>query len=144
MTKIFTRKSIISVLSIAFLLFIVFSLGSCARKLTFGVSPIVPAATGSVKIKKSNGNYVLHVKVLNLAPPERLTPARDVYVVWMETKRNSIKNIGMIKSSKGLFSNIFKGEMQATATVKPTSVFITAEDNGRVRYPGNPVVLRTR
>jgi hypothetical protein len=128
-----------------FSLFIILSIASCARKMTFAVSPVVPAATGSVKIKKSaNDNYVIRVKVLNLAPPERLTPARDVYVVWMETKRNSIKNIGMIKSSTGLFSNTLKGDMQASSTLKPTSIFITAEDNGRVQYPGNQVVLRTK
>jgi hypothetical protein len=146
MTLLFTRKNSLSVLSIVFSLFIVLTLGSCARKLTFGVSPVVPAATGSVKIKKTdNGNYKVTVKVLNLAPANRLTPARDVYVVWMENnRRNSVKNIGMIKSSSGFFSNTLKGEIQTSVTTKPTSVFITAEDNGNVRFPGNQVVLKTR
>ncbi len=145
MTTNFTGKNFVSGLSFLLFLFIGFSLASCTRKLTFAVSPVVPAVSGSVKIKKSsNDNFVVRVKVLHLAPPERLTPPKDVYVVWMETKRNSIKNIGMIKSSTGLFSNTLKGEIQALSTLKPTSVFITAEDNGRVQYPGNQVVLRTQ
>ncbi len=145
MTMNHIRKSIISIISIAFALFIIFSFSSCARKMTFGVSPVVPAAKGTVKIKKSkNNNYVLDVNVTNLAQPERLNPPREVYVVWMESKRNAERNIGMIKSSTGLFSNTLKGEMKATSTSKPTGVFITAEDNGNVRYPGSQVVLRTK
>ena len=145
MTLLFTRKNSFSILSIVFSLFVVLTFGSCARKLTFGVSPVVPAATGSAKIKKTdNGNYHITVKVLNLAPANRLTPARDVYVVWVESNRNTVKNIGMIKTSTGLFSNTLKGKMEASVVVKPTSVFITAEDNGYVRFSGNQVVLRTK
>jgi hypothetical protein len=106
---------------------------------------VVPAATGSVKIKKvDNGDYHITVKVLNLAPAKRLRPAREVYVVWIEINRNSVKNLGMIKSSSGLFSNTLKGQMEATVPVKPTSVFITAEDNEYVRYPGNQLILKTK
>ena len=61
-------KSSLSVISATFLFFIIFSLASCARKLTFDVSPVVPAAEGTVKIKKSkNGNYLVNVKIKNLA-----------------------------------------------------------------------------
>lgn len=145
MSTIFTSKRFIKFLSIAFSLFVVFSLASCARKLTFGVSPVVPAAKGSVKIKKSNnGNYLLDVKVMNLAPPNRLTPSKNVYVVWMETTENATKNIGMIKSSTSMLSSTLKGNLQATSTSKPTSVYITAEDDGNTQYPGGQVVLRTK
>ena len=140
----FTRKNSLSILSTIFSLFIVLTFSSCARKLTFGVSPVVPAATGSVKIKKvDNGDYHITVKVMNLAPANRLTPARDVYIVWMESNRNAVKNLGIIKSSSGLFSNTLKGNLEATVPVTPTSVFITAEDNEYVRYPGNQLVLKT-
>ena len=143
--KIFiTPKKVFSFLFFTSSIFILFSLASCARKLTFGVSPVVPAATGTVKIKKSsNENYSIDVKVTNLAPPDRLTPARDVYVVWMESSNNRVKNIGMIKSESSLFSSTRKGELKATSTVKPLNIFITAEDNGNIQYPGNQVVLRT-
>lgn len=50
----------------------------------------------------------------------------------------------MIKSSGGLLSSTLKGEMKAASTVKPTAIFITAEDNGNVTYPGSQVVLRTK
>lgn len=138
------RKSTRLIISATFLLLIIFCLVSCARKLTFGVSPVVPAAEGTVKIKKSkNGNYLVNVKIKNLAGPRRLSPPREVYVVWMQSDRNAPKNLGMIKTSSGLFSSTLKGEMNATAITKPTGIFITAEDDGNVRYPGSQVVLRT-
>ena len=136
-------RSLAAVFLLAF--FVTFAFSSCARKMTFAVSPVVPAAKGTVKIKKSkNDNYIIDVKVTNLAQPQRLNPPRKVYVVWMESRRHAVRNIGMIKSSKGLFSNTLKGEMKAGATYQPTDVFITAEDNGNVRYPGSQVVLRTK
>lgn len=82
------NKAIAQIISSAFIVFMIFSIHSCARKLTFGVSPVVPAAEGTVKIKKSkNDNYIVDVKVRNLAESKRLTPPRDVYVVWMEWNR---------------------------------------------------------
>ena len=140
------RKKITSLLyGIVLLLSISFLLPSCARKLTFITSPIAPAAHGTVKIKKtSSGNYAVTVKTRNLAPANKLTPPRSTYVVWMETQDNPVRNIGMLKSKSGLFSKTLKGELEATATSRPTSFFITAEDYGNTQYPGNQVILRTR
>lgn len=143
MKKIFKRKtSFYFVIAFALTAFL---LSSCNKKMTFASSPIVPAATGSVKIKKtSNDNYQVDVKTTHLAKPEQLTPARSVYVVWMRTQDNAVRNIGMIKSSSGFLSKTLKGELTATATSKPTSFFITAENDGNIQYPGNEVVLQTR
>lgn len=139
------NRIILPIISIAFLLFTSITFSSCARKLTFGVSPVVPAAKGFVKIKKNkNDNFIVDVKITNLAAPGRLSPPREVYVVWMESERAAAKNIGMIKSSSGIFSSTLKAQMTTASTAKPTAVFITAEDNGNVQYPGSQVVLRTR
>ena len=125
--------------------FLILTLPSCSRKMTFQTSQVVPAATGSVKIKKTNNdNYQVDVKTMHLAKPENLTPPKSVYVVWLRTEDNNVRNIGMIKSSSGFLSNTLKGELMATATSKPTSVFITAENDGNVQYPGNQVVIQTK
>jgi hypothetical protein len=143
--KAFSPKTFFSILAISCSVLIIFSLSSCARKLTFANSTVAPAATGRVKIKKTkNGNYSIDVETKHLAPADKLSPPRRVYVVWMETEQNPVRNIGMIKSESGIFSNTLKGDLQATATSKPTSFFITAEDDGNTQYPGNEVVLRTR
>ena len=120
-------------------------ISSCARKMSFEKSPVVPAATGSVKIKNDNNdNYTITVKTVNLAEPKDLTPARNTYVVWMEDNSRAITSLGQIKSSSGMFSKALKGELKATATTKPERIFITAEDDGSVQYPGTQMVLTTQ
>ena len=138
-------KNIMNLASLTLFFLVIFFLGSCARKLTFEVSPVVPAATGKVKIKKSkNDNYIIVVNIKNLAPATRLSPPREVYVVWMESRNRRPENLGMIKTSTGLFSSTLKGDMTAASNYKPAGIFITAEDNGRVTYPGSQVVLKTK
>lgn len=125
-------------------LFLIFLLASCSTKLRFSSSPVVPAAQGSVKYKKDkNGNYAVRVKLLNLSDPERLQPPRRTYVVWMETNRNGVKNIGQLRSTSGLFSSTMKGSLSTVTSFKPDSFFITAEDYADIQYPGPTVVLRT-
>ena len=130
--------------SFAAVLLVCFALSSCAKKMTFVNSPVVPAATGKVKYKKDdNNNYIISVEVENLAAAKNLTPPRELYVVWMESKRNRTRNIGQINTSSGLFSSKLKGSLKAVSTTTPTSFFITAEDNGNVQYPGSQRVLST-
>ena len=111
--------------------------GSCAKKVRFTHSASVPAAEGFVKIKKDeNKNYSIEIKLSNLAEPERLQPARQVYVVWVETKTNGIKNVGQLKSSKGLFSNALEGTLTTVTAFEPVRVFSTAEDTASIQYLG--------
>lgn len=119
-------------------------LSSCAKKLRFATSPVVPAAEGKVKYKKDdNGNYSIDVKVYNLADPHKLTPSKNTYVLWMETERSNVQNLGQIVSETGWFSSARKATLEAVTPFKPRGFFITAEDNPAVTYPGPQVVLRT-
>lgn len=125
-------------------LFLIFLLASCSTKLRFSTSSVIPAAQGSVKYKKDkNGNYAVRVKLINLSDPERLQPSRRTYVVWMETNRNGVKNLGQLKSSSGLFSSTMKGSLSTVSSFRPDGFFITAEDYPDIQYPGQVVVLRT-
>src|SRR3954447_24036597 len=84
-------------------------LSSCAKKLHFATSTVVPAAEGRVKYKKDdNGNYAIDVKIENLADPKKLTPSKNTYVLWMETEQSNVQNLGQIVSSTGLFSSTLK------------------------------------
>jgi hypothetical protein len=119
-------------------------LQSCARKITFGTSPVVPAAEGSVKVKKDkNNNYNIDLDVKRLADPNRLVPAKNTYVVWMDTERNGTKNLGQLKTSSGLFSSTLKSSLETVTPFKPTRFFITAEDNTNEQYPDGVIVLST-
>jgi hypothetical protein len=120
-------------------------MGSCARKISFQNSEIAPAAEGRVKVKKDgNSNYEIKIDLNNLAHSERLTPARNVYVVWMETDQNMTKNIGQINSSKNFMSNKLKASFETVSSFKPVKIFITAEDEANISSPGNTIVMTTR
>ncbi len=133
------------ILLFAIIVFAAFSLSSCAKKMTFGTSSVVPAAQGSVKLKSDkNNNTSIDLSVERLAKPEDLTPPRKTYVVWMETAGNGTKNIGSINTSSGFLSGKLKSSLKTVTPYKPTGFFITAEDDETITYPGSQVVLRTK
>lgn len=134
-----------TILPLFFTALIVFSISSCAKKMTFATSTITPAATGKVKIKKDkNDNYSIDVSVRNLAPSDKLTPPKETYIVWAETESNGVKNIGQINTSSGLFSKKLKASLHAHLPFKPNDVFITAEDSQNIQYPGSMLILTTK
>lgn len=117
---------------------------SSARKISFQTSTVVPAAEGTVKVKKDkNNNYRISVAISNLAEPTRLQPSKNTYVVWMDTDNNRIKNIGQINSSTGFLSQKLKASFETVSLFKPIKIFITAEDDAAIQYPGMQVVLST-
>ncbi|MFZ1677360.1 MAG: hypothetical protein WBP41_07700 [Saprospiraceae bacterium] len=119
-------------------------LQSCAKKYAFAISSIVPAAEGSVIVKKDkNKNYNIQLKVVNLADPRRLSPPRDMYIVWMETDHSSSTNIGQLKTSSGMMSKALKSSLSTVTSFKPTAFFITAENHSDIQYPDGEVVLKT-
>jgi len=128
----------------AAILFSIFFFSSCSKKIIFPTSSIAPAAVGRVKIKKdNNNNYAIQVNIENLPDAKRLSPPKNYYVVWIETRNNGIKNLGRIVSSKGFLSSKMKASLNAVSPNKPKRVFITAENDEYIRYPGNMVVLDT-
>ena len=129
-------KTFLTVILATVMLF-VFS--SCAKKITFLTSSVVPAAEGQISVKNDkNNNYNIQMQITNLADIERLQPAKKSYVVWMETADNLPKNIGRISSS-----NKLKVSFETVSPMRPTKIFITAEDDEATQYTGTMVVLTT-
>lgn len=105
---------------------------SCSRKVAFPISTVLPAAQATVSVKTDkNNNYAVELKVKNMAGPERLTPARNAYVVWMETAQSGTKNLGQLSINRKL-----EGELKTTTPFRPTRFIITAEDNAATTFPG--------
>lgn len=133
-----------SIFAVAAAVLILFYFSSCAKKISFQGSSVVPAARGDVKVKKdNNNNYNIQISVNNLAEPKRLQPSKTAYVVWMETSDNATKNIGQINSSTGFLSSKLKASFESVSSTKPTRIFITAEDDAGTQYSGSMVVLTT-
>jgi hypothetical protein len=117
---------------------------SCSNKMDFQTSAIVPAARGSVKVKKdNNNNYAVKIFIRNLAEVKRLSPTKTAYIVWIETDQLPAKNMGKIDSDNKMLSNKLKASFETVSPTKPTRVFITAEDDVTVQYPNNEVILTT-
>lgn len=130
--------------ALALILMVALAGSSCTPNMKFNTSTIVPSATGDVKVRKDrNQNYAINIRIFNLAEPEKLSPAKGAYVVWMESDGNTPKKLGRINTGTGLFSKALKAEMNTTVTTKPTRVFVSAEDNADVDYPQGAVVLST-
>lgn len=125
-------------------LVILVCLNSCARKISFQNSAVVPAATGKVKVKRdNNNNYNISLNLVNLAPADKLTPPRNTYVVWMVNDQNSTSNIGLLNSSSGFLSDKLKASLNATSPLKPVRIFLTAENDGTVQYPMGEQIIST-
>lgn len=125
-------------------LIIAFSLSACSKKISFLTSSVVPAARGYVSVKTDkNKNNLIEIHLTELAEIQRLQPARQTYVVWMLTDQDVTKNIGQIRSSSGMMSKQLKASFATVSSFKPVKIFITAEDNADIQYPGNQKVLET-
>jgi hypothetical protein len=129
--------SAISLISFVFFL-------SCSSRIQFANSTVMPTAEGSVKVKRDgNNNYSIDINIKHLANPNKLVPAKDLYVVWAETKDNGTKNLGRLNTSTGLFSSTLKSSLRTVSPVKPTMIFITAENDAGIQYPGSQVIMTT-
>ena len=122
----------------------IFSFDSCSTKVAFLNSSVVPAARGTVKVKRDNNkNYHIQIHLDNLAEVKRLQPPRQSYIVWMESGQEAAKNIGQINSSSSLLSSKLKASFETVSAAKPNKIFITAEDDVNTQFPGGQVVLST-
>ncbi|MFI0491961.1 hypothetical protein [Flavobacterium sp.] len=137
---LFFKNTILGLFTVMILL----SLNSCAKKVIFQTSSIVPAARGQVNVKKdNNNNYVVKIKIDNLAEVKRLEPSKNVYVIWMETDEALVKNIGQIKSDTKFMSSKLKATFETVTAFKISKIFITAEENADTQYPGSQLILET-
>ena len=115
-----------------------------AKKVGFLSSSIVPAARGYVKVKRDiNENYLIQVKISNLAEVNRLQPSKQVYVVWMITDHEITVNIGQIISSTTFLSTKLKASFQKVSSSKPIKIFITAEEDTNTQTPDEQIILST-
>jgi hypothetical protein len=115
-------------------------LASCSSTLKLPVSNETPAAVITVKHKKDkNENHTLTITAENLASAQRLSPPRETYVVWVETAKNGLKNVGQLNPENGK-----KTTLETVSSFEPVEIIITAEDRGSVSLPTGTEITRKR
>jgi hypothetical protein len=138
--KTLKTKAIKNTIIAISLIMVMAAFGACSKKLVFLPSSVVPAAEGYVQVKKDgNENYAITVKVSNLAEVDKMQPPKKTYVIWMETDRGLTRNIGQVVSSRNLNANF-----ETVTSFRPVKIFLTAEDNENIQYPGNVVLTTDR
>jgi hypothetical protein len=116
---------------------IILSVAAWAGEIPLVASSIVPAASGKVSYEHDrNGNIKLQIQTKNLAAPERLTPAKVAYVVWIEPRDGQPQNAGVLKVNDDL-----DGSFRTTTASKAFDVKVTAEDNPTVSQPTGPEIF---
>jgi hypothetical protein len=121
---------------IAALLFVVAGCGEKQVRLTPGTS--VPAATAVAKVSQDdNGNTIVDLKVKHLAKPENLSPAKAVYMVWIQPQGAAPIKQGQLNVNDNL-----EAEFRTPTTYKSFEIFVTAEDSTSVTSPSGQEVLR--
>ena len=127
-----------------FIIGMIVPITSCAQKIKFMNSSVVPAAQGYIKVKRDkNKNYVIKLEVMDLADVERLQTSNVSYVVWMETDQGRTENLGQLNSSSGFMSKQMKASLETVSSYKPSKIYITAEENTNVQFPGDKAILTT-
>lgn len=126
------------------ILLITFLLASCSKTVRFNISPVTPAAIGTVKLgTDDNKNRTVTLSIKNLVDPGRLTPPKKIYVVWMQTKSNGVKSLGTLISTTGYFTSTRTASFNSVIRDEPMRFYITAEDDASVTGPGPVTVLTT-
>ncbi len=140
------KKPLFLVSAIALIASLTVSLlfSSCATETHFGVSTIVPAAQGSIYVSKDNNkNYIIKIKLYNLAESTRLTPPMNTYVVWMVNSDNQTSNLGQIVSSTKFMTKNLDANFKAVSSSKPVKIFITSENDPTVSNPSLSQIILT-
>jgi len=138
-------KSILLGVLVLGMMFPVTSCAQKSQKVEFMTSSVVPGAHGYVKVKrdKDNKNYHMKLEITALADVDRLETSSVSYVVWMETDQGNTENLGQLNSSSGFLSKQMKASLETVSSYKPSIIYVTAEENTNVRYPGDKKILTT-
>jgi hypothetical protein len=97
-----------------------------------------PAAEGKVITSADrNGNTQVEVQVKHLATPQKLTPPRQAYLVWVQPRGKPPELLGVLRVNDKL-----EGSLTGTTPYKVFDISLTAEDTPHLERPSNTMVLK--
>lgn len=122
----------------AFLAFLILpaagiAVSHAASTYRLGSSAEIPAAQGKARLQDTkNGNVEIKLSVKHLAPPGRITPGAEVFVVWVRglALGAQAQNLGALVVDKNL-----EGKLKAVTAMPSFDLFITCEQTQTVTVP---------
>lgn len=114
------------------------NVGYAEKKVELQGSSAVPSAQGTAVLQHDrNGNIEIKLSVHHLAKPDRLSPAKQAYVVWIQPEGQSPSNAGVLRVNSEL-----KGDFRTTTPSKRFDLFVTAEDSPTATSPSGTEIMR--
>lgn len=111
----------------------------CAQKVVFEGSPLLPAADAEVKVSVDrNENTLVELALKHVAPAQRLSPPKLLYVVWAESEEGRLFQLGQLRVNEDR-----EGHFTGTAPLERLRLVITAENEPRPEKPHLPYMLVT-
>jgi len=114
--------------------------GTCiAGTIPLGPSPQIPAAEGKAQLHKTNdGNVQIKLTFKHLAPPERIVPGANVFMVWVRglAPDAQAQNLGALRVNKNLGA-----KMTAITALPSFDLFITCEPSQTATVPTGPELM---
>ena len=110
-----------------------------ATTLPLTSSSQIPAAEGKARLHKTkNGNIEIKLTIKHLAPPQRIVPGSNVFMVWVRglAPDAQAQNLGALRVDKNLTAKI-----TAITALPSFDLFITCEASQTVTAPGTPELL---
>ena len=112
---------------------------SIAKTMPLAPSSQIPAAEGKAQLRKTkNGNIEIKLTLKHLAPPERIVPGANVFMVWVRGMEPGAQaqNLGALRVDKNL-----DGKLKSTTALTSFDLFITCEPSQTVTFPGQPELM---
>ncbi len=107
--------------------------------LVLGASSQIPAAEGKVQLRHTvNGNIEIRLSIQHLAPPGRIVPGANVFVVWARglAPGAEAQNLGALVVDKNL-----NAKLKAVTAMPAFDLFITCEQGQTATLPTAPELL---
>ena len=100
----------------------------------------MPGADARFEVEEITGpNTLVRVYAEHLAPPARVAPGANHYIVWFDEDQG-LTQAGRLEYDEGERT----GEMRATSPDRSFTVLVTAESSRQVRRPSRTVVFEQR
>lgn len=112
--------------------------GGGARTYRAEGTAISPAASGDIRVGKTDGAQTVAVDLDHLAPPQRLGPGLSQYAVWVIPEGQPAVLAGTLAYDAGTQS----GSLRATTPFERFDVLVTAEPDQLGTAPSGVVVVR--